>query len=226
MGLSKKCRWRVWQRPKSSRMSGGKISLHSWLDRITMVGKVMVRTVGMKEKGLAGAGSAGSERMITLSALVKAIRGACRRISRSNPGRVPLRLKVLLAALLLVSAGAARHQVRTWRFERQLHRIAEGIVTETNASGDNVPRVESAGTETTCEVFASQKYLLFGPVTGKIVFLITPLCNDEHSTDQTRLACAICSGYATHELDYVYVRGKDGWVFQESYMERASHTHR
>jgi hypothetical protein len=164
--------------------------------------------------------------MMTLSVPVKAIRGAFRRIARSTPERVPVRLKILLAVLLTVSAGAAAHQIRTWHFEKQLYRIAEDIVTETNAPDESFPRVESAGTETTCEVFASQKYLLFGPATGKIVFLVTPLCKEEHSTDQARFACAICSGYATHELCYVYDRGRDGWVFQESYMCRIAHAHR
>ena len=122
-----------------------------------------------------------------------------------------------------VDAGAS--QIRTWRFEKQLRTIAESIVTETNAAHSNVPGVDDPGTDTTCEVFASSKYLLFGPVTGKIVFLITPLCNDEHSTEQIRLACAICSGGATHELDYVYARGNDGWVFQESFMHRLADKH-
>lgn len=169
--------------------------------------------------------SLGTERMMALSAVLKAIRAACSRASRPTPAGVPARLKVLLPILLLLAIVAGASQIRTWRFERQLLRIAEDIVTETNAAENNVPDPGNPGTQTTCDVFASPKYLLFGPVTGKIVFMITPVCNDEHSTDQIRLACAICSGYATHELDYVYVRGKDGWVFQESYMERASHAH-
>ena len=164
--------------------------------------------------------------MMTLAAVFKAIRAACRQASRPTPAGIPVRLKVLLAILLLLAVVAGASQIRTWRFERQLFRIAEDIVTETNAADNNVPDTGNSGTQTTCDVFASPKYLLFGPVTGKIAFMIAPLCKEEHSTDQTRLACAICSGYATHELDYVYVRGKDGWVFQESYMEPASHAHR
>ena len=105
-------------------------------------------------------------------------------------------------------------------------RIAGNIVAESNASDADVADQRKPGTQTTCEVFASSKFLFFGPVTGKIVFLMTPVCNDKHSTEQVRLACSICSGYATHQLDYVYVRGKDGWEFQESYMERPSRAHR
>lgn len=164
--------------------------------------------------------------MIRVSAVLKAIGATCRQASPRTPAGTPVRLKVLLATLLLLAIVAGASQIRTWRFERQLLRIAEDIVTETNAAENKVPELGNPGTQTTCDVFASPKYLFFGPVTGKIVFMITPVCKDEHSTDQIRLACAICSGYATHELDYVYVRGNDGWVFQESYMERASHAHR
>lgn len=170
--------------------------------------------------------SAGIKRMMTLSALFNKIREACRRAADTGPARVPVRLKVLLAILVVVSAGALTYQIRTLRFERQLLKIAGDIVAESNAADGNVPDLGNPGTQTTCEVFASSKYLLFGLVTGKIVFLITPVCDEKHSTDQVRLACAICSGYATHELDYVYVRGKDGWVFQESYICRVARAHR
>jgi hypothetical protein len=139
---------------------------------------------------------------------------------------VPVRFKVLLVTLVLVSVGALACQIRTWRFERQLLRIAGDIVTESNAADGHVPDLGNPGTQTTCEVFASSKYLLFGPVTGKIVFLITPVCYEEHSTEQIRLACSICSGYATRELDYVYFRGTEGWVFKESYMCPVAHARR
>ena len=164
--------------------------------------------------------------MMTLSVVFKAIRAAWRRASPPTPAGTPVRLKVLFAILVLLAIVAGASQIRTWRFERQLRTIAEGIVAETNTADKTLSDLGNPGTNTTCDVFASSKYLLFGPVTGKIVFLITPLCNDEHSTDQIRLACAICSGDATHELDYVYVRGGDGWVFQESFMHRVAGEHR
>lgn len=164
--------------------------------------------------------------MTTLSALIGTIRGACRRAACPTPARVPVRLNVLLAVLVLVSAGAATHQIRTWRFEKQLLQIAENIVMEANAADKNVPDLGNIGTHTTCDVFASSEYLFFGPVTGKIVFLIASRCSEEHSTEQLRLGCAICSGYATRELDYVYRRGNDGWVFQESYMCHAARPRR
>lgn len=164
--------------------------------------------------------------MMPLTAMLNAIRAPYRQASSATPARTPVRLKVLLAILLLLAIVAGLSHIRTWRFEKQLLRIAEDIVAENNAADNDTSVPGNPGTQTTCDVVASPKYLLFGPVTGKIVFMITPLCRKEHSTDQTRLACVICSGYATHELEYVYVRGNDGWKFQESYLERAPHKHR
>ena len=164
--------------------------------------------------------------MVAVSALFKKIRGAFHRSAYPTSTRTPVRLRILLAILLLVCVGVAASRIRTWRFERELLQMAEDIVTEINAEGPILPGTAAPGTETTCKVFASSRYVFFGPTTGKIVFLITPVCDEEHSTGQVRRACAICSGDATHELDYVYIRGNGGWEFQDSYMCRAPRGHR
>jgi hypothetical protein len=139
---------------------------------------------------------------------------------------VPLRLKVLLAILVLVSLGAAASQIRTWRLERELLKIAEDIVTEFNAEDLGTMHAETPAAQTVCNVYAAPEHVFFGAVTGKIVFLITPACNVQHGTEQDRLVCVICSGGATYELDYIYLRGDDGWVFQDSYMSHAGREHR
>ena len=152
---------------------------------------------------------------------------AVRRAFRNAHGStVPLRLKILLALLLLVSLAAAASQIRTWRLERELSKIAEDIVSEFNAEDPSVTYAETPAAQTVCNVYASPEYVFFGAVTGKIVFLITPACNMEHGTEQDRLVCVICSGGATYELDYIYLRGDDGWVFQDSYMSHAGREHR
>jgi hypothetical protein len=141
-----------------------------------------------------------------------------RAVRLGDDSRVRLRLKILIALLVLVSVGAAASQVRIWQLERELLRIAEDIVREHNAE-DVVPAyADMPAAETICNVYASPQYVLFGAVTGKIVFLITPECSVEHGSAEERILCAICSGAVTYELDYLYLRGENGWIFQESYM--------
>ena len=139
---------------------------------------------------------------------------------------VSLRLKILLTLLLVVSVGAAASQIWTWRLERELLRLAEDIVNEFNTEGPRIPYAETPAAQTICNVCASPKYVFFGTVTGKIAFLITPACTVQHGSKQEQLICAICSGSATYELDYVYLRSDDGWVLQDSYMCQAPGDHR
>jgi len=141
-----------------------------------------------------------------------------RTVRVANASPMPLRLKILIGVLVTISVGAAASLVRTWQLERELLRIAEGIAREHNAD-DAVPAYAGMpAAETVCNVYASPQYVLFGAVTGKIVFLITPECSVQHGSDEERVLCAICSGAVVYELDYLYLRGNDGWVFQESYM--------
>jgi hypothetical protein len=142
---------------------------------------------------------------------------------REALSQAPLRLKVLLALLAVVIACAAVSTIRTWRFERQLVSVMEEIVAEFNAQS-SLPSAAEPSTDTTHKIVCSSKYLVFGPVTGKIMFLITPKCYTDHAGAEARLACTICSGRATHQLDYIYLRGKEGWEFQESYMRRPGET--
>lgn len=139
--------------------------------------------------------------------------------ARNVFSHAPLRLKILLALLAVVIAGAAVWTIRTWHFERQLVSVIEEIITDFNAQSP-LPSGEGPSADTTYKIVCSNKYLIVGPVTGKIMFFITPKCYTEHASAEARLACLICSGRATHQLDYVYVRGKDGWEFRESYMWR------
>jgi len=137
--------------------------------------------------------------------------------ARNVFSHAPLRLKILLALLAVVIAGAAVWTIRTWHFERQLVRVMEEILTDFNAQSP-LSSGEGPSVDTTYKIVCSSKYLVVGPVTGKIMFFITPKCYTEHASAEARLACLICSGRATRQLDYIYVRGKDGWEFQESYM--------
>jgi hypothetical protein len=155
--------------------------------------------------------------MIALAGMLKRGFGA----ARNALSRAPMRLKVLLTILVLACVGAGVVKTWTWGLERQLWKIAEDIVLRINAEDPIIPDMEPSRTNTTCEVYCSYKYLVFGPATGKIVFLISPLCTDEHQTKKDRLACFICSGRGTHELDYIYLRGKDGWKFYESYLSHS-----
>jgi hypothetical protein len=141
------------------------------------------------------------------------------RSARKAFSHAPLRLKILLALLAVVIAGAAAWTIRTLRFERQLVHVMEEIVADFNAQSP-LPSDEEPSADTTYEIVCSSKYLVFGPVTGKIMLFITPKCYTDHAGAEARLACLICSGRATHQLDYIYARGKDGWEFQESYMWR------
>jgi hypothetical protein len=131
----------------------------------------------------------------------------------------PLRLRILLALLAVVIAGAAVWTIRTWRFERQLVSVMEEIVADFNLQSP-LRFGEEPSADTTYKIVCSSKYLVVGPVTGKIMFFITPKCNTEHASAEARLACLICSGRTTHQLDYIYLRGRDGWEFQDSYMWR------
>jgi len=147
------------------------------------------------------------------------------RAARSAFLRAPVRFRLLLTILALVSLAGAVWKLSTLHLEKQLFGIAEEIVMKFNAESP-LPDTEGAGTDTTCEVFCSYKYVLFGPATGKIVFMITPKCHDEHTTDLELLACLICSGRATYELDYYYVRDGGSWVFSESAMCHPASEHR
>ena len=133
----------------------------------------------------------------------------------------PVRIRILLALLIIVSLGAAASQVRTWWLEKELLRIAEDIIREHNTQSSDTSHADLPAGDTTCKVYASPQYVLFGAVTGKIVFLITPSCGVEHKTEEERLLCSICSNTTPYELDYLYRRGDDGWVLQESSMCRS-----
>ncbi len=131
----------------------------------------------------------------------------------------PLRLRILLAVLAVVGAGAAASTIGTWYLERQLSKVAEGIVADFNVQSP-LAVGEEPSADTTYKILCSNKYLLVGPVTGKIMFFITPKCYTDHARSEASLACLICSGRATRQLDYIYLHGKDGWEFQESYIWR------
>ena len=139
--------------------------------------------------------------------------------ARTTLSHAPVRLRALLAVLVLVSACAMASRLQTWRLENELMRVAEGIVADFNTESP-VALGEEASADTTCEVFCSYKYLVLGPVTGKIVFSIAPKCYADHRVARERLTCAVCSDRSTYHLDYVYLRGTDGWEFYESYLSR------
>ncbi len=139
--------------------------------------------------------------------------------ARKAFSHAPLRLKILLALLAVVIAGAAVWTVRTWCFEIQLVSVMEEIVADFNAQSP-LPSGEEPSADTTHKIVCSSKYLVLGPVTAKIMLFITPKCYTDHAGAEARLACLICSGRATRQLDYIYLRGKDGWEFQDSYMWR------
>jgi len=210
-----------WSRDRAWGSGSDNVSLHSFCDAVTMraVSLRLCICVG----SVLGRFRTRVERTMARLSLRKIMRYTFR-VGNDSP--MPPRLKVLLAVLVVVCVGAAGSQVRTWQLERELLRIAGDIVREHNAE-DNVPAYAAMpAAETICKVYASPKYVLFGAVTGKIVFLITPECSVDHSSKEERILCAICSGAVTYELDYLYLRGDDGWVFQESYMCHPGERHR
>ena len=86
--------------------------------------------------------------------------------ARKAFSHAPLRLKILLALLAVVIAGAAVWTVRTWCFEIQLVSVMEEIVADFNAQSP-LPSGEEPSADTTHKIVCSSQGLAIHPQHAK-----------------------------------------------------------